>query len=178
VPERGRRRRRRRALQTPLQRAAFWLGWWALCYGLWLLLVFKTEPAEFVAGALAAGLAATAVELMRSQGYVPFAGELRWLRALARIPGEVARDCLLLTAALWRGSVRRKRVKGSFRVVEFPCGADDPRSEARRGVAKWLGAVGPNTYVVGFDEERDLVLLHQLVRTEQPPNVDPGSPDA
>ena len=176
MPER--RRRRRRALHTPVQRTAFWAGWWAVCYGLWLLLVFKTEPMEFVAGAVAAALAATAVELMRLRGYVPFAGELRWMRALVRLPGQVVRDCITLTAALWRSVARRERIKGSFRVVEFPTGADDPRSEARRAVAKWLGAVGPNSYVVGFDEERDLVLLHQLVPTERPPNVDPAARDS
>ena len=38
------------AVKTPAQRFAFWLSWWAIAYGLWVLFVFKTEPAELVAG--------------------------------------------------------------------------------------------------------------------------------
>jgi hypothetical protein len=33
--------------------------------------------------------------------------------------------------------------------------------------------VGPNTYVVGFEEAHDAVLLRQLVKTETVPDVDP-----
>jgi len=174
VPER--RQRRRRSIETPAKRAIFWLAWWLVSFALWLLLVFKTEPAEFAAGAVAAGFAASAAELVRSRGYAPFAFEVRWLRALGRLPRDVFLDCLLLAGALWRSATRRKRIQGRFRVVHFQdCGGDDPRSEARRAVAKWLGGVGPNTYVVGFDEDRDIVLLHQLVPTERPPDVDPSA---
>ena len=177
MPER--RKRRRRSLQRPGERAAFWLGWWLVCFALWLLLVFKIEPAEFAAGAVAAAFSATAVELVRSRGYAPFAGDPRWLRALGRLPRAVALDMLLLARALWTALVRRRRIEGRFRTVHFPdCGGDDPRSEARRAVAKWLGGVGPNTYVIGFDEHRDIVLLHQLVPTERPPDVDPAPPGA
>jgi hypothetical protein len=174
MPER--RQKRRRALQTPFERAIFWLGWWLFCFVLWMLLVFKTEALEFVAGAVAAALAATAAELVRSLGYAPFAGELRWLRWVARLPREVAVDCAVLTRALWLQLAGKRRIEGSFRVIHFEgCGGDDPHSEARRAVAKWLGGVSPNAYVVGFDEKREIVLVHQLVRTDEPPDVDPES---
>jgi multisubunit Na+/H+ antiporter MnhE subunit len=170
------RQRRRKSVQKPAQRAIFWLAWWLVCFVLWMLLVFKTEPLEFVAGALAAALAATAAELVRSRGYAPFAGELRWLLSVARLPREVLVDCFVLARALWRQLTGKQRLQGTFRVIHFEgCGGEDPRSEARRAVAKWLGAVGPNTYVIGFDEERDIVLVHQLVPTKEPPDVDPGS---
>jgi hypothetical protein len=174
VPER--RQRPSRSVQSPAQRVIFWLAWWLACFVLWLLLVFKTEALEFVAGAFAAALAATAAELVRARGYAPFAGELRWLRSVGRLPREVIVDCFVLARALWRQLTGKQRIEGRFRVVHFEgCGGDDPRSEARRAVAKWLGAVGPNTYVIGFDEKRDMVLLHQLVSTTKPPDVDPGS---
>jgi hypothetical protein len=175
MPER--RQSRRRSLHSPAQRVAFWLSWWAICFALWLLLVFKTELLEFAAGALAAAVAATAVELVRSRGYAPFAGDPRWVRAFLRLPREVAVDCFMLARALWLQLTGKKAMQGSFRVIHFEgCAGEDPRSEARRAVAKWLGGVGPNTYVIGFDEKRDIVLLHQLVPTERPPDVDPGAP--
>jgi hypothetical protein len=171
-----RRQRRRRSVHTPRDRALFWLGWWVLCLGLWMLLVFKTELLELFAGMVAAAFAATAVELVRSLGYAPFAGDPRWLKALLRLPGEVIVDCFVLTRALWLHLTGKKKIQGSFRVIHFEgSSGEDPRSEARRAVAKWLGGVGPNTYVIGFDEKRNIVLLHQLVSTEHPPDVDPGS---
>jgi hypothetical protein len=175
MPER--RQSRRRSLHSPAQRVAFWLSWWAICFALWLLLVFKTELLEFAAGAIAAAVAATAVELVRSRGYAPFAGDPRWVRAFLKLPREVAVDCFMLGRALWLQLTGKKAMQGSFRVIHFEgCAGEDPRSEARRAVAKWLGGVGPNTYVIGFDEKRDIVLLHQLVPTERPPDVDPGAP--
>jgi hypothetical protein len=35
--------------------------------------------------------------------------------------------------------------------------------------------VSPNTYVLGFDEGRDAVVLHQLVPTEPLAEIDPSA---
>jgi hypothetical protein len=163
-------------LQTPAERARFWLVWWAIALALWMLLVFKTELAEIVAGAAAAALAATGAELVRFRGYGPFSPELRWWRGLVRVPGEVLVDTWRMLRLLILHFVRSEPIEGRFRVVHFDsCAGDDPRSQARRVVATWLGAISPNTYVLGFDEEEDAAVLHQLVPSEQPPQVDPSS---
>ena len=170
-------RRRGRTKAPPRSRrdrVVFWLGWWAFSLGLWMLLVFKTEPAEIVLGAVAAGFSATAAALMRSRGLVPFTPNVRWLSAFLRLPWEVVVDCWILTRALWRRLAHGEPIEGSFRVVHFEDSAgDDSRTQARRVTAKWLGGVGPNTYVVGFEEAHDAVLLRQLVRTHHVPDVDP-----
>jgi multisubunit Na+/H+ antiporter MnhE subunit len=171
-----RRQSRRRSVQGTRERVLFWLAWWAASLVLWLLLVFKTELLELFAGMVAAAFAATAVELVRSRGYAPFAADPRWLRALLWLPREVLVDCFVLARALARQVMGKKRIQGSFRVVHFEgSSGDDPRSEARRAVAKWLGGVGPNTYVIGFDEKRDSVLVHQLEPTDHTPDLDPGA---
>jgi hypothetical protein len=172
---RGSPARRKRALATPLERSLFWLGWWATCFGLWMLLVFKTELAEVALGAVAAALAATGAELVRSHGYTPFLPELRWWRRLLRLPREVTVDMWLMTRALARHALGREQIDGRFRIVHFEGGASgDPRAEARRAAAKWLGCVSPNTYVVGFDERSKVAVVHQLVPAELPPDVDPS----
>jgi multisubunit Na+/H+ antiporter MnhE subunit len=168
-------RGRPRALETPLERAAFFATWWVLSFVLWSLLVFKTELAEFVAGAVAATFAATAAEVVRAKGYAPFGPDLRWGMKLLRLPWEVVRDSFLLFRELARAARRRKPIEGGFRCIHFP-NADrtDPRGQARLTVAKWLGGVSPNTMVVGFDEPGDTALVHQVVRSRRPPDVDPG----
>ena len=167
---------RRRAVRTPAQRIAFWLGWWAVAYALWVLAVFKTEPAELIAGAAAAALAATGAELVRSRGYAPFAPDLAWSRGLLRLPMEVVVDTWRMAMLLVRHFVRGEPIEGSFRVVPFPTGADeDPRAQALRAVAAWLGCVSPNTFVLGVDEKHQVALLHQLIHDELPPELDPRS---
>jgi hypothetical protein len=169
-------RKRRRAVQTPAQRIAFWLGWWAVSFALWVLLVFKTEPAELVAGAVAAAFAATGAELVRSRGYAPFAPELYWSRELVRLPREVVVDCWRMGMLLVRHFVRGEPIKGCFRIVHFTAAArDDPHAEARRAVAEWLGCVSPNTYVLGIDERHHVAVVHQLIRDELPPELDPSA---
>jgi hypothetical protein len=159
-------------VQTPVQRIAFWLGWWAIAFTLWVLLVFKTEPAEFAAGALTAALAATGAELVRSRGYAPFAPDLRWARSLLRVPPEVLGDTWLIVRVLARRVFRGEPIQGCTRVVHFaPGSADDPRALARRAVAEWVGCVSPNTYVIGIDERHEVAIVHQLVRTELPPEL-------
>ena len=168
--------RRRRAVQTPAQRIAFWLGWWAVAYALWVLFVFKTQAAELVAGAVAAAFAATGAELVRSRGYAPFAPELAWTRAVLRIPKEVVMDTWRMAMLLVRHFVRGEPVKGCFRIVHFGTGSEnDPREQARRTVVGWLGCVSPNTYVVGIDESHRVAVVHQLIRDELPPELDPSA---
>jgi hypothetical protein len=167
-------RKRRRAVQTPAQRVAFWLGWWVVAYALWVLAVFKTQPAELIAGAAAAALAATGAELVRSRGYAPFAPKLAWSRGLMRVPKEVVVDTWRMAMLLVRHFVRGERIEGCFRVVHFSAGADDdPRAQALRTVAGWLGCVSPNTYVIGIDERHQVAVVHQLIRDELPPELDP-----
>jgi multisubunit Na+/H+ antiporter MnhE subunit len=156
--------------------APFWLAWWAICMGLWMLLVFKTEPAEVVAGAVAAALAATGTELVRSRGYAPFSPELRWWRGLLRLPLDVGRETWMLIVLLARHYLRGKPIQGRFRIIHFDeCEGDDPRTQTRRAVAIWLTSVSPNTYVLGFDPRHDIAVVHQLVPAESPPKLDPSA---
>jgi multisubunit Na+/H+ antiporter MnhE subunit len=167
-------RKRRRAVQTPAQRIGFWLGWWAVAYVLWVLLVFKTEPAELVAGAVAGAFAATGAELVRSRGYAPFAPDVALSRGLLRLPKEVVVDTWRMAMLLVRHFVRGDPIRGCFRTVTFPVGSeDDPRAQAVRTVAEWLGCVSPNTYVIGIDERHRVAVVHQLIRDELPPELDP-----
>jgi multisubunit Na+/H+ antiporter MnhE subunit len=143
--------------------------------GLWMLLVFNTQPAEIVLGAVAAALAATGAELVRSHGYVPFSPDLRWSRALLGLPRAVLVDTWRMALLLAAHFLRGKPIEGSFRIVHFPCGPrDDARDQARLAVSQWLGGVSPNTYVLGIDDRRNVAVVHQLIRDQRPPDLDPS----
>jgi hypothetical protein len=129
---------------------------------LWLAFVDTLAWEEVAAGLVAAAVAATAAELVRSQDLVRFHLDPRWLRALPQLPWQVLRDTWLLAAALWR-HVTGRPVHGRFRVVPFPSEADDARSAARRALVTAICSVAPNTVVVGIEGAEGEMLVHQLV---------------
>ena len=155
-------------------RLGFWLRWWVALFVLYVLLVFKTEPAELVAGALCAALAATGAELVRSRGDVHFAPGYGWLRALPRLAVEVVAQTLRMVPLVWRAA-RGERIHGRMRCIAFPdASRKGPEAVTRRAVEKFLGSLAPNAYVVGFDQRHVVVVVHQLEPTDEPPRVDWG----
>ena len=150
-----------------LGRLRFWIAWFLPLMVLWLAFVDTFAVAEVVLGLVAAAVAATAAEVVRSQDLLRSRFQLRWMRDLHRLPWQVLRDCWLLAAALWRHCTGRP-VRGVFRVVPFPSDADDARAAGRRALVTALLSASPNTLVVGV-EGGEGMLVHQLV-------PEPGSP--
>jgi len=150
------------------KRVGFWVAWYVPLVLLWLLFVDTFAAQEVIVGLVAAAIAATAAELVRSQELVRFRLDPHWLRGLPGLPWQVLHDTWLLTVALWRHCTGSP-VRGVFRVVPFPSEADDDRSAARRALATALVSVAPNTVVVGVEGAEGEMLVHQLV-------PEPGSP--
>jgi multisubunit Na+/H+ antiporter MnhE subunit len=151
-----------------LRRLRFWIAWYVALVVLWLAFVDTFATQEVILGLVAAAMAATAAELVRSQELVRFDVELRWLRDLHQLPWQVLRDCWLLAVALWRHCTGHP-VRGVFRVVPFPSEADDARAAGRRALVTVVASAAPNTVVVGVEGGEGEMLVHQLV-------PEPGSP--
>ena len=154
--------------------AALWTGWWLALTVLWVLLVGTVERSEVIAGAVAAAVAATAATSVLAPPGGRFRPRTRWLVSLGGLPWVTVRDTASLFAALWRHLVLRRPVEGRFRAVHFAWDGHGPRAVARRALAKAAGSLAPNTYVVGIDEDEDVILVHQLVpRAEITRDADP-----
>lgn len=138
-----------------------WAAWW----GAWLLLwslATSFSVSEVIAGAVVAALAATlSVAAVRSGG-VRFHLDLALLRPLGRVPVDVARDTFVVARAIVR-HLRGTAVRSDFGAVAFPVDREDrARATARSVVATSGITLAPNTIVVGIDDERGLLLVHQL----------------
>jgi multisubunit Na+/H+ antiporter MnhE subunit len=161
------RRRRLRTLATP--RAWIDLG---LGAGVWLLLAGSWHPQEVVAalivGALVAYLGVTVRQVTGHRGV----GFLRFLPALLRMYARGVRDCWTVSLALLRRPLRLGP-QGRLRRVPFEVGGSEADAASRRALATLSTSLQPNTYVIGFDRERDVALVHELVRSERNP-IDPG----
>lgn len=143
-------------------------GWWVASALLWLSLVDNTHLHELIVGAVVAFLGAGAAVLVRSQRRLVLRPRVRWLLAWWRPLAAYPLDCLLVTLALVRAVLPGPRPKGRLIAIPFDSGEEDPREAARRVLMKTAGSFAPNTYVVGADEERGLLLVHQLVRRPDP----------
>jgi multisubunit Na+/H+ antiporter MnhE subunit len=145
----------------------------AVLFAFWLLLVDTLKIAELAAGAVAAGLGALAAVAVSSGGGPALRPRGAWL---LRLPAALARlplDTGVVALALWRAILRRRPMHGSFRAIRFRSGGRDGRSLARRVAAKWLDSLGPNSYVIGIDDEQDVMLVHQLDPPADPASADP-----
>lgn len=155
------------------RRVFAWTVGWVCAAALYLLLIDITDLPELIVGAGAAVLAATGFELAREQGIVGESLRSHWLLRLYRPLLRVPLDIAVVSGMALLALVRRPPAFGSFRVVRFKGREDEPRETGRRALAEAAGSVAPNTFVVGVDGERGLMLAHQLRPTGGRETIDP-----
>jgi multisubunit Na+/H+ antiporter MnhE subunit len=148
-------------------RLVTWLLRWVVLMALWMALVDSAKLAELITGAVGAALAATAAAVAERETVTrprlrPALLREAW-RPLARVPIET----LLVGRALLARVRSRGRRKGRLRAVHFrDRGGRD--AAGRHVLAESLGSLAPNRYVIGIDPEGEYMLVHELVRTDEP----------
>jgi multisubunit Na+/H+ antiporter MnhE subunit len=144
-------------------RVLLWLAWWVVFFIAWMSLVGVLVGSEIIAGIGAAAVAATVAELVRVQDARQFRPRLRWILRAWRLPLAAVRDCRVVLGVLWRHVIRGEEGGGAFRAFHFPVAGTGGRAAGRRALLNAAISFTPNTYVVGIDEEKEQVLVHQLV---------------
>jgi multisubunit Na+/H+ antiporter MnhE subunit len=79
------------------------------------------------------------------------------------LPGEVARDTVIVFAALWRRLVRGEQPPSGFREIPARFGGTSDEDVTRRVLLVGGRSVAPNTFVLGIDPDRNVMVVHQLV---------------
>jgi multisubunit Na+/H+ antiporter MnhE subunit len=149
-----------------LRRAGAWLVWWVLLMSFWIILDDSIELDELLAGAGAAALGATLAELVSHQSGLRFRIRIEWLTAAIRLPGRVARDTWIVFAALWRRLTRGEEPGSGFRAVPVRAGGDRDEDRTRRVLLVWQQSVAPNSFALGLDPDRNVMIVHQLVQPD------------
>jgi multisubunit Na+/H+ antiporter MnhE subunit len=139
----------------------------------YLLLVDTTSTPELYVLCATAIACAIALGISREQQYVEASIRPSWLLASWRVLVEIAPNVLVLCAEALAQLARPRRTRGTFRAVPFQATARTTQDTGRRALTEWLGSLAPNTIVVGVDDERGLLLVHQLRRQGDPEQVDP-----
>jgi multisubunit Na+/H+ antiporter MnhE subunit len=148
-----------------------WLIVWGACFALWVLLTSTVDRTELLTGAVAAAIAASAFEVMREHGAPRARPRWSWLKPAPLIPLLVVRDTLTVFTELVRQLRGGRRRPGRLHAVALPDIGDDAERKARHLFVTIGVSLSPNTYVIGFEPDRNEMLVHQLVPT-RPASVD------
>ena len=161
--------RRRRQREVPARRVGAWLVWWVLLMSLWVIVDDSIALDELLAGSGAAALAAFLAELVSYEAGTRFRMRAQWLVPALRLPGEVAADTVIVFAALGRRLLRGEHPPSGFREIPARFGGISDEDVTRRVLLVGGRSVAPNTFVLGIDGERDVMVVHQLVANEGRP---------
>jgi multisubunit Na+/H+ antiporter MnhE subunit len=133
-----------------------------LAGAVYLLLIDTTSLPELYAGAGVTLIGAFALVAAREQDAAGAHVSPRWLARALRLLVAVPRDVALVAAMAPRQLLRPRPRRGALRSTPFAHGGDEPSDVGRRALAEALGSLAPNTIVVGIDERRERLLVHQL----------------
>ncbi|MGH3170959.1 MAG: Na+/H+ antiporter subunit E [Trebonia sp.] len=150
------------------RRALTWLAWWVLMMAFWVMIDDSLQFDELLAGAGAAAISAFAAEAVAYQADIRIRVRPGWRAAaeVFRLPGHVARDTLIVFGALVRTLVTGRPPDGGFAEVPVDYGEDTPFGESKRVLLIGARSLAPNTFVLGLDSERDVMVVHHLVRPQ------------
>lgn len=134
----------------------------------WLLFAGEFNLQEGVAAVLAGVAAATGGYALRAQAAHRQPGLIRWLKHLPGIIYKALTDCWTLTVVLYK-IIAGHPSRSIFRRIPFEYGTDDPDDTGRRILVTTGTTLQPNSYVAGFNREKNEVLVHQLDPTPDIP---------
>jgi hypothetical protein len=146
-----------------MNRVRFWLGWFGVLNLIWLWLISAFVVSETILGIFASALAATAATAVREQAVISFRPRLRWLARAGRLPARSLTESALVLGALLRQLTGKGRMQGRFRTVEVKLPDDPAEAAAMRALLIAGESFSPNAYVLGIDQYRGLMLVHELV---------------
>jgi multisubunit Na+/H+ antiporter MnhE subunit len=158
---------RRRPGTVPVaRRVGAWLVWWVLLMSFWIILDNSVASDELLAGAGAAALGAFLAELAFHQAATRFRMRIEWLVPALSLPAQVVRDTAIVFAALWRRLAHGEEPPSGFRTVPARFGSHTAEGETRRVLLIGGRSLAPNSFVLGIDPDRDVMVIHQLVVNE------------
>lgn len=118
---------------------------------------------ELLVGAAVAAMGATLVEIVQNQTASHVRIRAEWLGAAVRLPPRVLRDTITVYGAIAR-TIRTGRPPASrFEEVPVHARGETAADVTHRALIVGGASLAPNTFVLGIDTERDVMVVHHLV---------------
>lgn len=148
------------------RRIGAWVSWWVVLMSLWVILDDSIALDELLAGAAAAALGALLAETAGYQAATRLRMRAEWLAPALRLPAQLVQDTGIVFAALWRRVTRGEEPPSGFRELPVRFGDQTVAGKTRRALLVGGRSFAPNSFALGIDEDRDVMVIHQLVVTE------------
>ncbi len=129
----------------------------------WWVLTSTIKAQEAVVGLAVAAIAASVMTVVRGRARPLVRVRLRWLAPAWRWPALAVRDTASLVGVLWRQLVRGREARGSFREIPMALPGDESEAAGKELAVTLAISSTPNTIVVGFDRDREVLVVHQAV---------------
>jgi multisubunit Na+/H+ antiporter MnhE subunit len=146
---------------------ATWAAWWVLLMAFWVTLDYSIATDELLAGAGAAALGAVLAEMAGHQAATRLRMRAGWLPQALSLPGQVARDTVIVFVVLWQRLAYGTQPASGFREIAVRYGDDTAEGQTRRLLLIGARSVAPNSFALGIDKDRHVMVVHQLVVTDR-----------
>ena len=134
---------------------------------LWIIVDDSVQTDELLAGAGAAALAAAFAEFVSELARTWLRVRARWLWRALRLPRDVVRDTGIVFTALGRMILTGEKPRSVFREIPVRSGPATAEGRSRRALIIGSMSLAPNTFALGIDAERNVMVVHQLVAEDE-----------
>ncbi len=135
---------------------------------LWLLLTGSGKASELILGVVTTLCAAVVLASLLNTRKLVVHLQLRDLALCWRVPGDILRDCYLVTKVLCKDLAGVERAGSFYRACGFQSGKRNPLRLGRGALAVMYSTMSPNMLVIGIDPDQSLMIFHQLQREVVP----------
>ena len=147
----------------PARRVVAWLVWWVLLMAFWVWIDDSLLAADLGIGAAVAAAGAALVELAQYQARSHIRLRSDWLGHAVTLPWQVLRDTGVVFAALARRVLLGEEPPSAFLEIPVSWGDDSDEGTTRRALIVAATSLAPNTFALGIDESRQVMVVHRLV---------------
>jgi len=140
---------------------------YVILFGLWMLFVSMTKPQEMIAGLIAAAIAAVADASIKSEGFAKFKPRLEWLPLIFWEAWYALDGTWQIMVALVK-HLAGKKSEAQLVSVPMTTGGGDAEGWARRTLMIAYMTIPPNFIVLGIDDKKHRMLVHQVSPTGVP----------
>ena len=140
---------------------------WVFLVALWMAFVSQAKKTELLVGMAAATIGTVADAVVKKEGFAAFSPKPQWL-ALIFLEPWYGLDGTWATLKAFAKKLVGKKSEAQFKVDAYDATGDDPESAAKRALAIAYMTIPPNFIIVGIDEKKGQVLIHQVEPTPAP----------
>ncbi|MGN6677936.1 MAG: hypothetical protein ACTHKL_09125 [Streptosporangiaceae bacterium] len=156
---------RHRAPVMLARRVCSWVIMWIVLMALWVIVDDSIGLDELLAGAGAAAVGSIFVAVAAHQAAIRPAFQPSWLAPALNLPARVARETVVVFAALIKRLATGAEPHSGFVAAAVGEQPDQPDGVVRRTLLIGFESVAPNQFALGIDE-RGMMVSHKLVLDE------------